>query len=38
VAAAARLEADISAHVLGDRVAVLGAVPHERYHRTMFGI
>jgi glycosyltransferase involved in cell wall biosynthesis len=29
-AAAARLDADISAHGLGDRVAVLGAVPPER--------
>src|SRR5262245_2720175 len=30
LAAAARLDADISAHGLGDRVAVLGAVPPER--------
>src|SRR5262249_57785730 len=30
VAAAARLDADILAHGLGDRVAVLGAVPPER--------
>jgi glycosyltransferase involved in cell wall biosynthesis len=29
-AAAARLDADISAHSLGDRIAVLGAVPSER--------
>jgi len=29
-AAAARLDADISAHGLGDRIAVLGAVPSER--------
>ena len=29
-AAAARLDTDISAHALGDRVAVLGAVPPER--------
>ena len=31
-AAAAQLDADIAAHGLGDRVAVLGAVPPERYH------
>ena len=30
LSAAARLDADISAHRLGDRVAVLGAVPPER--------
>jgi glycosyltransferase involved in cell wall biosynthesis len=30
LAAAARLDADISAHGLGDRIAVLGAVPPER--------
>ncbi len=30
LAAAARLDADISAHGLDDRVAVLGAVPPER--------
>jgi glycosyltransferase involved in cell wall biosynthesis len=30
LAAAARLDADISAHGLGDRVTVLGAVPPER--------
>jgi glycosyltransferase involved in cell wall biosynthesis len=30
LAAAARLDADIAAHGLGDRVAVLGAVPPER--------
>src|SRR5262245_64878897 len=29
-AVAAQLDADIEAHGLGDRVAVLGAVPHER--------
>ena len=37
-AAAAQLDADIVAHGLGNRVAVLGAVPPERYHRTVFGI
>ena len=31
-AAAAQLDADIEAHGLGDRVAVLGAVPPERIH------
>jgi glycosyltransferase involved in cell wall biosynthesis len=31
-AAAARLDTDIAAHGLGDRIAVLGAVPPERVH------
>src|SRR5207342_2597532 len=37
LAAAARLDADISAHGLGDRVAVLGAVPPERVIELCLG-